>query len=177
MTPSRHPLDVVAAAYEVTARAAAAIGLRHGPVHAELRLTGDGPVLLEVAARTIGGLCGRTLRFGLGISLEQLVLRAALGRPLGDLRRVHRASGVMMLPVPRAGRLAAVRGLDAARAVAGIVGAEITIPAESDVLPLPEGGRYLGFLFARGSEPGQVEQVLRAAAGHVEIEIRDAFIG
>src|SRR2546423_449672 len=157
------------------AAAAAAIGLREGPVHAELRLTPAGPVMLELAARTIGGLCARTLRFGLGISLEQLVLRAALRRPLGDLRRSDAASGVMMLTVPAAGTLRSVSGVERARAVDGVVGVEITIPPGRKVRPLPRDGRYLGFVFARGSDPAEVEASLRAAAGMIDADIRVAF--
>ena len=153
------------------AGAAEAIGLREGPVHAELRLPPAGACVIEVAARTIGGLCARTLRFGLGISLEQLVLRGALGLPLGDLRRSDAASGVMMLPVPRAGTLVALDGLDAARATDGVVGAEITVAAGRTVEPLPEGGRYLGFLFARGSTPAAVERSLRNAAARIDVRI------
>jgi biotin carboxylase len=171
VTPSRHPTAVLEQAAGTVAGAAEAIGLREGPVHAELRLTPAGGCVIEVAARTIGGLCARTLRFGLGISLEQLVLRGALGLPLGDLRRSDAASGVMMLPVPRAGTLVAVEGLDAARATAGVVGAEITIAAGRTVEPLPEGGRYLGFLFARGSTPAAVERSLRNAAARIDVRI------
>jgi biotin carboxylase len=171
VTPSRHPSAVLEQAAGTVAGAAEAIGLREGPVHAELRLTPAGACVIEVAARTIGGLCARTLRFGLGISLEQLVLRGALGMPLGDLRRSDAASGVMMLPVPRAGTLVAVDGLDAARATDGVVGAEIMIAAGRTVEPLPEGGRYLGFLFARGSTPAAVERSLRNAAARIEVRI------
>jgi len=175
VTPSRHPPAVLQAADAAVAAAAAAIGLREGPVHAELRLTPAGPEILELAARTIGGLCARTLRFGLGISLEQLVLRAALGRPLGDLRRSDAASGVMMLPVPAAGTLRSVSGVEQARAVDGVVGVEITIPPGRKVRPLPRDGRYLGFVFARGSDPAAVESSLRAAAGMIDADIRVAF--
>jgi biotin carboxylase len=171
ITPSRHAPVVLEQAAAAVAAAAAAIGLREGPVHAEARLTPAGACVIEVAARTVGGLCARTLRFGLGISLEQLVLRAALGLPLGDLRRSDAASGVMMLPVPQAGTLVAVEGLDAARASEGIVGAEITIAAGGTVEPLPEGGRYLGFLFARGSTPTAVERSLRHAAARITVRI------
>src|SRR5690606_37653673 len=105
----------------------------------------------DVAARSIGGLCSRALRFGAGISLEEVILRHALRLPLGDLGREAGASGVMMLPIPRSGTLRAVHGQDAARAVPDVVGLEISIPAGRPVVALPEGDRYLGFLFARGA--------------------------
>ena len=171
VTPSRHPADELDGALALVGAAAAAIGLRDGPVHAEVRLTADGPILLEVAARTIGGLCARTLRFGLGISLEQLVLRAALGRPLGDLRRADAASGVLMLPVPSMGTLRGVHGTDAARDVPGVIGVEITIPVGREVRPLPFDGRYLGFVFARGPKPAAVEAALRTAGGLIHVDI------
>jgi hypothetical protein len=105
------------------------------------------------------------------VSLEEVILRHALGLPLGDLRREAAASGVMMLPIPRAGVLREVRGQDDARAVPGIAGLEISIGRGRPVRPLPEGDRYLGFLFARSETPGQVELALRAAHARLEIDI------
>jgi biotin carboxylase len=172
-TPSRLPGDIVAAVTSVTADACAALGLREGPVHAELRTNEEGVWMLELAARSIGGLCSRSLRFGLGVSLEEVILRHALGLPLGDLRREAAASGVMMLPIPRAGVLREVRGQDEARAVPGIAGLEISIGRDRPVRPLPEGDRYLGFLFARGETPAQVEQALRAAHRRLEVDIAE----
>lgn len=162
--PSRHPDPTQATIAATVAAAAAAIDLREGPVHAELRVGPDGSVgMLELAARSIGGLCSRTLRFGLDLSLEEVILRHALGLPLDALAPAFDASGVLMLPIPRAGTLLEVRGQDEARAVPGVVGLEITVPAGRAVRPLPEGDRYLGFVFARGSSPDEVEAALRAA--------------
>ena len=116
-------------------------------------------------------MCARTLRFGAGIALEELVLRHALGMPLDDIAREPGASGVMMLPIAAAGTLREVRGQDAARAVPGVTGLEITIPPGRDVVPLPEGDRYLGFVFARGDTPAAVETALRTAQASLEIDI------
>ncbi|MDP9022660.1 MAG: ATP-grasp domain-containing protein [Actinomycetota bacterium] len=172
VTPSRKPADVVAEIERVTADAATAVGLREGPVHAELRVGPDGVVtFLELAARSIGGLCARALRFGLGVQLEELILRHALDLPLDRLRREPDASGVMMLPIPHAGVLRAVQGRDAARSVPGIVGLEITVPTGRAVAPLPEGDRYLGFLFARGQTPADVERSLREAHRQLDVVI------
>jgi biotin carboxylase len=171
ITPSRLPAEVQAEIARSVAGAAAAIGLTEGPVHAELRIDPEGrPWVLELAARTIGGLCARTLRFAAGVTLEELVLRHALGLPL-DPRREEHAAGVMMLPIPRAGRLVAVHGQDEARAVPGVTALELSILPDRDVRPLPEGDRYLGFLFARASSPAEVEQALRTAHAHLEVEI------
>jgi hypothetical protein len=141
-------------------------------VHAEVRL--DGPRLwaIELAARSIGGLCGRTLRFGLGVRLEELILRHALGLPLeGRLRREQAAAGVMMLPIPAAGTLRGVSGQDEARAVPGISDLRITIPVGGRAVPLPEGDRYLGFMFARGATPDEVEAALRTAHARLDVAI------
>jgi biotin carboxylase len=171
VTPSRLSAEVQAAVEGSVAEAAAVIGLTEGPVHAELRVDPDGrPWLLEIAARTIGGLCARTLRFAAGVTLEELVLRHALGLAV-DPRREHVAAGVMMLPIPRAGRLVAVHGRDEARAVPGITALEVSIRPGGTVRPLPEGDRYLGFLFARGRTPDAVEAALRSAHAHLEVEI------
>ncbi len=171
VTPSRLPRATQEAIARESARAAAALGLREGPVHAELRVNGDDLVVLELAARSIGGLCSRSLRFGLGMSLEELILRHALGLPLDGMKREERAAGVMMLPIPRAGTLREVRGIDEARAVPGIGGVEITVATGKPVVPLPEGDRYLGFMFAKADTPDRVEAALREAHAKLEVDI------
>lgn len=163
VTPSRYPADVRSRIERSVAAATAALGLAEGPVHAEARVSPRGIYVLEVASRTIGGLCGRTLRFGAGMSLEELVLRHAGRLPLPSLEREGRAAGVMMLPIPARGRLVEVAGRAEALAVPGIEGLVITIPRGGDVVPLPEGDRYLGFMFARATTPEAVEDALRAA--------------
>jgi biotin carboxylase len=173
VTPSRLPAAVQDGIAAAVAGAAAAIGLTEGPLHAELRIDAEGrPWILELAARTIGGLCARTLRFAAGVTLEELVLRHALGLPV-DPRRETVAAGVMMVPIPRAGRLVAVHGQDDARAVPGVTALEISILPGRAVRPLPEGDRYLGFLFARASTSAEVEQALRSAHAHLEVVIDD----
>jgi biotin carboxylase len=172
VTPSRHPAATQAAVERVVAASAMALGLSEGPVHAEARIGPAGPVVLEVAARTIGGLCARALRFGAGTSLEELVVAHAMGLPLASIRRESRASGVMMLPIPRRGILHGVSGVDAARAVPGVEEVAITIPEGREVVPLPEGDAYLGFLFARGETPGAVEASLREGHRRLGFDIR-----
>ncbi len=173
VTPSRLPETAQREVLRVSANAARAIGLHHGPIHAELRLReGESPVVVEIAGRSIGGLCARTLRFGLGISLEELVLRHALRRDVDDLAREAEASGVMMIPIPKAGRLEETLGLEEARAVAGIEEIAITAHPGKTLVPLPEGSSYLGFIFARGREPETVERALREAHARLSFEIR-----
>ncbi len=178
VTPSRLPEPAQAELARITRDAATAIGLTEGPVHAELRITEDGDDLrirvIDVAARSIGGLCARALRFGAGISLEEVILRHALGLPLDDVRRERSASGVMMLPIPHTGTLRAVHGQDDARDVPGVVGLEISINPGRPVVALPEGDRYLGFLFARGDTAAEVEATLRAAHARLEVVIEPA---
>jgi biotin carboxylase len=174
VTPSRLPAATQDRVVEAVAGAAAAIGLVEGPVHGELRIDAQGqPWLLEVAARSIGGLCSRALRFGAGVSLEELILRHALGLPLDPVREAA-ASGVMMLPIPTAGTLVEVRGQEAARAVPGVAGLELSILPGRPVRPLPEGDRYLGFLFARAGTPEAVEAALRGAHACLEVVVDPA---
>ena len=161
VTPSRLPAGVQADLAACTAKAAAAIGLREGPVHAEWRVNEHGAWLLEIAARSIGGLCSRVLQFGAGVSLEALILMHASGADVAAYKRESAAAGVMMLPIPRRGVLCAVDGQDEARRIPGIVGLTITIALGQEVVPLPEGVQYLGFLFARGDTPAEVEAALR----------------
>jgi biotin carboxylase len=172
VTPSRHPPALLAEVERIVAAGARALGLAEGPLHAELRLPPSGPVILEIAARSIGGLCSRTLRFGAGLSLEEVLVAHAMGLPLEALRREARAAGVMMLPIPRRGILHAVGGIDAARAVPGIEDVVVTVPDGREVVPLPEGDSYLGFLFARGETPAGVEAALREAHGRLRFDIR-----
>jgi biotin carboxylase len=169
VTPSRLPAGRLQRVEELTAAAAAGLGLREGPVHAEVRLDGDRAWVLELAARSIGGLCSRALRFGADISLEEVILRHALALPLGPHVRERAASGVMMLPIERAGTLRGVGGVEDARAVAGVQDVRITIPAGRPVVPLPEGDRYLGFIFARGETPAHVEAALRQAHAALDV--------
>jgi biotin carboxylase len=174
VTPSRLPVVTQAAVARAAEAAARAMGLRTGPVHAELRLGGGGgPVPIEVAARPIGGLCARALRFSGGLTLEELVVRHALGEDVRPLARERRASGVMMIPIParEPGVLRAVGGVEAARAVPGVEEVVITIRVGETVVPLPEGASYLGFLFARGDEPAAVEAALREAHARLAFTI------
>ncbi len=176
VTPSRLPETTQAAVAETAARAARALGLSDGAVHCELRLrptaAGLEPVVLEIAARSIGGLCGRTLRFGTGMSLEELILRRALGRPIASLEREPTAAAVMMIPIPRGGILEETRGLDEARAVPHIEDVTISLHKGQEVVPLPEGSRYLGFIFSRAATPAEAEAALRQAHRHLQFVIR-----
>ncbi len=171
VTPSRLPREAQARVAAVTGQAASALGLTEGPIHSELRLNPEGVWPIEVAARSIGGLCSRTLRFGTGMSLEELILRHALGRDVGEIERGGGAAGVMMIPIPKAGVLEAVGGLEAARAVSGVE--EVTISAHlgQRLVPLPEGSRYLGFLFSRAESPERAEAALREAHGRLDFQI------
>ncbi len=172
VTPSQQPADTLASLERSVESAAAALGIVQGPLHAEARIDDSGrPWILEVAARSIGGLCSRSLRFGLGVSLETIILRQALSLPISDLTRESAASGVLMLPIPAGGVLEAVNGQDEARSVFGIQGLEITIPLGHEVRPLPDGDRYLGFMFARGQSPEAVESTLRDAHAKLEVVI------
>ena len=178
VTPSRLPGGTQRAIAEVTAQAARALGLEDGPLHAELRLDARAPaatpypVMLELAARSIGGLCSRTLRFGTGLTLEDLILRRALDLPIASLEREGRAAGVMMIPIPRAGVLEKVEGLDAAGAVPLVEDVTISAHAGETLVPLPEGHRYLGFIFARGDDPAAVERALRDAHARLTFTLR-----
>ena len=173
VTPSRHSAEAQQAITKTAERASAAFGLRHGPIHAELRLGPDGPVVLEVAARSIGGLCSNALRFGVDMSLEELILRHAAALEIPSFERERQASGAVMLPIPRGGILRRVAGQAEALAVPGIDGLEITIPVGQPVVPLPEGDRYLGFLFARGDTPQDVEAILRLAHSRLSFQIAE----
>jgi biotin carboxylase len=172
VTPSRLPEATQEAIAECAGRAARALGLSDGPVHVELRMNEAGPCLIELAARSIGGLCSRTLRFGTGMSLEEIIVRHALRWPVVCLERARPAAGVMMIPIPRSGILEGVTGLEAARAVPGIEDITISMHQGQRVVPLPEGSAYLGFIFSRGASAADAEASLRRAHAALDFAIR-----
>lgn len=172
LTPSRLSADVRTAVEECTGRAVRALGIDRGPVHAEVRWNTRGAWLIEIAARPIGGRCSAVLRFGeQKMSLEELLLRRALGLPVPTLEREETAAGVMMVPVPGAGTLKAVHGREDAERIPGIVEVVITAHPGERLVPWPEGSRYPGFLFARGVDSRAVEGSLREAHRLLRFEL------
>jgi biotin carboxylase len=177
VTPSSESAAVQRAIGDAVAQAAEAIGLRHGPIHAECRVNDRGVFVLEVAARPIGGLCARVLRFvasggdARAISFEELLLRHAIGQRTTQYEREPRASAVMMIPIPRRGVLRSVTGLDQARAVPGIDDVRITAKPDQVLVPLPEGNSYLGFIFARADQPAAAVAAVRAAHERLALDI------
>jgi biotin carboxylase len=172
VTPSRLSEQVQQDIARCVATAAASLGLREGPVHAELRVNEQGPWMLEIAGRSIGGLCSTILEFGSGICLEELILRHAIGEEISAIERDEHAAGVIMIPIPKGGMLKAVHGIEEAEAVPLITGVEITAKLNHMLVPLPEGASYLGFIFARGTTPCEVEEALRQAHKCLRFEIR-----
>jgi biotin carboxylase len=176
VTPSREPAAVQAAMVETAQRAVRALGLTDGPVHAEMRVNQQGVWMLEAAARPIGGLCARVLRFVTGagrtVSLETLLLQHAAGLDIGAARLAPGAHGVMMLPIPRGGVFQGVAGLEEARRTAGVEDIVITAREGQNLAPLPEGASYLGFAFARGANAATAEHALRSA--HARLDFRFA---
>jgi len=172
VTPSRLPDEMYDRLLDCAESTVQALGLTHGPVHAEFRINDEGPWVLEAAPRPIGGLCSRALRFGpQRIFLEELLVRHALGMPGTDLDREDDASGVMMIPVPRTGVLEKVDGEERARQTPGIEDLQITARLHDFLAAWPEGSTYLGFLFAHGKSPAEVEAALRLAHSQLKFEI------
>lgn len=175
VTPSRFDDATQQEILRVTAAAASAIGLQMGPLHAELRINDTGVYLIEVAGRSIGGLCSQTLQFGTDESLETLIVRQAIGRFADRPQRMGAAGGVMMIPVPAAGILQRIDGIDAARAIPFIDEITITAPMHQPIRTLPEGESYLGFIFASAETPHLVEDALRQAHAQLRIHITPAI--
>lgn len=172
VTPSRHPGETLEEVVRITQQATTALGLVEGPIHAELRITNGRPFVIEVAGRSIGGVCGRALTFGLlDTPLEVLILRHALGRRNPGLRRKPTPSGVMMLPIPRSGVFRGMSGLEEARGVQGVTEIDVTAPVGATLWTVPEADRYLGFVFANGASPEGVEAALRVAHLHLVPQI------
>ena len=177
VTPSRLPREAQRTVTDTLAQAVRVLRLAHGPLHAEFRLdrqnvAGDGLAprvwVLEIAARPMGGLCSRALRFssptlGEGFSLEELLIHLAFGKNVHDVRRETAASGVMMVPIPRGGIYESVEGVEEALSQPGVEDIVITAKPGQRLVPLPEGSSYLGFIFARGTSPPRVEDAIRRA--------------
>ena len=164
VTPSRLSAAAQAGIVEHVRRASLALGLSHGPIHAECRVTAEGAVyVLEVAARPIGGLCSRVLRFEGGLSLEHVLLQHALGQSIAPFIREAAAAAVMMIPIPSRGMYKGVSGEEQARAVPGVTDVRITAKAGQLLETLPEAGSYLGFIFARAATPDAAEAAVRTA--------------
>jgi len=177
VTPSRLEPARQTALLDAIAAACRAYGLREGPIHAECRINDAGVWILEVAARTIGGMCARLLRFGTGYSLEELVLAQAIGRSLPEAfdEKTRSAGGVLMLPIEQGGILRRVEGIAAARKVPYIDEVHIDVREGYELVPLPEGASYLGFIFARAPTPEAAEAALRAAHAELRVVVAPLF--
>ncbi len=175
ITPSRQPQTAQERLKQTVASACAAYGLVEGPVHAELRIDGDKVRIIEVAARTIGGECSKSIRYGGQYHLEDLVIAHATGMNIELNETPDRASGVLMIPIPRAGLLRRVEGILAAQKVPLIDEISLAIRAGNLLTPLPEGSSYLGYIFASGESPAAVETALRTAHGHLHFVIDPAW--
>lgn len=172
VTPSRLASDILAEVDRVAARAVEALGISHGPVHIEMMVNDARVSVIEIAARSIGGLCSRTLNFGLtGTTLEALIIRNALGMDKPELHREGGASGVLMIPIPRSGRFAGVTNLSEVREIDHVTGIDLSVRPGTWVDPPPVGERYLGFVFARGEQPEEVTASLLAARETIEVVI------
>jgi len=170
VTPSRQPPETQLEIVRTTESAVKALGLTHGPVHAEMRVNRGGVWMLEVAARPIGGLCARVLP-----GLEELILRHAAGEDISSVEMARDGAGVMMIPIPREGIYVATEGLEEARTAPGIEDVIITAKEGQKLIPLPEGASYLGFIFARENSPASVERALRASHAKLRFEIAAAL--
>lgn len=175
VTPSRLPEAAQAAIAKCARLAAASLGIQDGPVHAEMRVNERGTWMLEIAGRSIGGLCSTILEFGSGMCLEELILRHALGFPIPSYDRTGEAAGVMMIPIPKAGILRAVHGVEEAESVPHVEGIEITAKVRAPIVPLPEGSSYLGFIFARAADPATAEAALREAHDKLHFDITSSL--
>ena len=172
ITPTSLSNDQQHGIHKTTQAAANAIGLIDGPIHAELRTNYNGIWPIEIAARSIGGLCSRVLRFSGNMSLEEIIIRHSLGRDVTSVSQQNEARGVLMLHVAKAGILQEIRGLENAKEICEIEEIVITIPIEQNVEPLPQGARYIGFIFAKAETSLKVIEALRQAYGCLEIIIK-----
>ena len=175
LTPSHEPAQIQQSMFDAVQRAVETLGLTRGPVHAEMRINDAGVWMLEVAPRPIGGLCSRVLKFEGNQSLEEVILRHALGEDVREIRLAPGAHGVMMIPIPRPGVYLGVEGLESARQTPGVEDIAITAKEGQALVPLPEGASYLGFIFARGASTEAVDGALRESHARLDFQTLTAL--
>lgn len=176
VTPSRHSPQRLANVLQQLERAVHALGIRIGPIHAEFRLDKqDRAWILEIATRSIGGDCARSLEYIHGHSLESMIIANALQLPLAPRHQTFNAAGVMMIPTPRPGVLRRVEGIMAAQQTPGIEAVELAVREGHELMVLPQASSYLGFIFARGDTADVVETALRQAHAKLNIVVAPIF--
>ncbi|MEH6527651.1 MAG: ATP-grasp domain-containing protein [Sneathiella sp.] len=171
VTPSHHSPAMIQALQEVLTDIARVLGIRQGPIHAEFRINETGIYVIEISPRSIGGLCGRLLETGLGMNIEELIVRLSLDEKQPDLPVVDTAQAVMMIPIPAAGTFLGLNGVRDAKEVEFVTDVVISIPVGQEIVPLPEGNQYLGFIFAEGSDLTTVETAVRSAHQKLRFDI------
>ncbi|WBB60921.1 ATP-grasp domain-containing protein [Streptomyces sp. WMMC500] len=99
-----HTLDTPLAerAESLAEAAIGALDISDGIVHTELKLTADGPRLIEVNGR-LGGLAGDVVRRGSGFDMVAAAMRLALGLPVPDAPRFEAVTYQYTLMPPAGG--------------------------------------------------------------------------
>jgi len=168
ITPSRLSKNLQQKIKETVLRACQGYGLKEGPVHAEVRIHEDEVWFMEMASRTIGGQCAQSLQYATGLSLEEMVIQNALGKEIQTGENTQ-AAGVLMIPITKRGLLRRVEGIMEASKVEYIEELEISISEGYELVPLPQGRSYLGFIFSKAPTPALAEQALRDAYKKLKI--------
>lgn len=171
VTPTRLSEEQRLEIEELSVRAVMALGLRNGPAHCEIRLSSEGAFVLEIGARLIGGACSRVFRYAFGEDIHSYVLRLALGEPISLPKQWLRAAGALMVPIPREGRLRAIRGVEQVWSIPGIKDVLITANQGDLIVPFPEQSCYVGFVTASAATPEMVTDALAKASGAIELEL------
>ena len=174
VTPSALEVDLQLKIKSVLQDACNAYGLSTGAVHAECRIDQDKKIwILEIASRTIGGDCARILdneNFG----IEELAIMLAIEQPV-EANMPDQARGVMMIPIREHGLLKRVEGLLDANRVEGIDKIDIIISEGHELVPLPEGNQYLGYIFATADTAEKATAAIREAYAHLKFISRPVF--
>lgn len=176
VTPSRHNEKRLRNVQQQLEQAVQALGVQTGPIHAEFRLDHEDQAwILEIATRSIGGDCARSLEYIHGHSLESMIIANALALSLAPKGQTSAAAGVMMIPTTKPGVLRRVEGIMAAQQVPGVEAVELAVREGHELQVLPQASSYLGFIFARGDTSDEVEQALRQAHAHLNIVVAPMF--
>ncbi|MFJ7166376.1 pyridoxal-phosphate dependent enzyme [Streptomyces globosus] len=160
-----------AALVDAVTRALKATGMRSGPTHTEVKLTAQGPAVIEINPRLAGGMIPELIRLATGSDLLEQQIRAAAGLPVDLAARRSGHAGIRFLLADRPGTLASVDGTGEALAAEGVERVTVTAAAGRPVRPPQNAYDRLGHVIVRGDDAAQVAAALAAARQHITVRL------
>lgn len=170
LQPSRLPDDVLHRISHVACSAATALGLTDCLGHAELKVTKNGPKMVELGARCGGdGIAEQLLLLSAGVSFPEISVKLALGEDFPIPHNQFYKSACIRFITTQEGVLSSIEGVEEAEAAPGVK--EIRIFAElgrhySDMID--SSGR-LGYIITQGDSPEEAENACDSAFAKITV--------